>query len=343
MPARSRIAQVLATTLCAVLLLPAPLPAETARVVVTYDYDAFGNLLHQIGTTPNNYLYSGEQFDLDLHLYYNRARYLNTSTGRFWSADTFEGELNDPVTLHQYLYAGDDPEDNIDPSGEDFSIAEAVTSFAMSETLDNMSVPSPAFPKQNIQVTIDDGPLGTNASTRSVLAKYGIKTMFFVVGQEVVARPEAVKAILADGHSLGNHSFGHENLTHLSAAQVKESLRKTDSAVKRIAGYDMTPNWRAPGGRRNGTVDDAAASLGYTMHWGWDIDSEDSNPQVKGNNTAILKHIRNMLTGKRDEFKDTPCFKGTCQILFHDFSPNTLDFVLQNLKQDGVKFLDFPR
>jgi hypothetical protein len=31
--------------------------------VVTYDYDAFGNLLHQTGTTPNNYLFAGEQFD----------------------------------------------------------------------------------------------------------------------------------------------------------------------------------------------------------------------------------------------------------------------------------------
>jgi hypothetical protein len=27
--------------------------------VVTYDYDAFGNLIHQTGTTPNNYLFAG--------------------------------------------------------------------------------------------------------------------------------------------------------------------------------------------------------------------------------------------------------------------------------------------
>ena len=41
--------------------------------VVTYDYDAFGNLIHQTGTMPNNYLFAGEQFDPDLNLYYNRA------------------------------------------------------------------------------------------------------------------------------------------------------------------------------------------------------------------------------------------------------------------------------
>src|SRR5437868_4163073 len=62
-------------------------------------YDAFGNLLHSTGTTPNNYLFAGEQFDPDLHLYYNRARYLNTSTGRFWSMDSYEGDQQSPASL----------------------------------------------------------------------------------------------------------------------------------------------------------------------------------------------------------------------------------------------------
>src|SRR5260370_44741 len=61
----------------------------TGAVTDTYDYDAFGNLIHSTGTTPNNYLFPGEQFDPDLGLYYNRARYLNTTTGRFWPRDSF--------------------------------------------------------------------------------------------------------------------------------------------------------------------------------------------------------------------------------------------------------------
>jgi YD repeat-containing protein len=46
-------------------------------VTDTYGYDAFGNLLSSTGTTPNNYLYRGEQYDPDLNLYYLRARYYN--------------------------------------------------------------------------------------------------------------------------------------------------------------------------------------------------------------------------------------------------------------------------
>jgi len=89
----------------------------------TYDYDAFGNLLHSTGTTFNEFLFAGEQFDSDLNLYYNRARYLNVSTGRFWVMDSFEGRIDDPVSLHKYLYASDDPIDKRDPSGHfDFDL-----------------------------------------------------------------------------------------------------------------------------------------------------------------------------------------------------------------------------
>lgn len=70
----------------------------SGNVTDTYDYDAFGNLIHQTGTTLNNYLFAGEQFDPDLSLYYNRARYLNVSTGRFWSMDTDEGKDEAPLS-----------------------------------------------------------------------------------------------------------------------------------------------------------------------------------------------------------------------------------------------------
>jgi RHS repeat-associated protein len=75
----------------------------------TYDYDAFGNKINSTGTTPNNYMYRGEQYDSDLELYYLRARYMNPLTGRFMSRDPEDGYLSEPVTLHKYLYVGGDP------------------------------------------------------------------------------------------------------------------------------------------------------------------------------------------------------------------------------------------
>jgi RHS repeat-associated protein len=89
----------------------------TGALTDTYDYDAFGNLIAQSGPTPNLYLYSGEQFDPDLGLYYLRARYHNPQTGRFWTADEFEGFAGDPASLHRYTYAANNPVNWIDPSG----------------------------------------------------------------------------------------------------------------------------------------------------------------------------------------------------------------------------------
>jgi RHS repeat-associated protein len=108
----------------------------TGTVTDTYDYDAFGVLIHQTGTTPNTTLYSGEQFDSDLNLYYNRARYLNTSTGRFWTMDTDEGNDQSPPSLHKYNYGEADPVDNIDPEGTQI---DAIGALSVSETLSSLS------------------------------------------------------------------------------------------------------------------------------------------------------------------------------------------------------------
>jgi len=83
-------------------------------------YDAFGLPITTTGTTPNNFLYSGEQYDSALGFYYLRARYYNPATGRFLSRDPEEGTPVDPKTLHAYLYAGGDPVNSEDPTGKGF-------------------------------------------------------------------------------------------------------------------------------------------------------------------------------------------------------------------------------
>ena len=64
---------------------------SAGAVTDEYEYDAYGNSFTKSGTTPNNYLYRGEQYDSDLGLYYLRARYYNPATGRFLSRDPLEG------------------------------------------------------------------------------------------------------------------------------------------------------------------------------------------------------------------------------------------------------------
>jgi RHS repeat-associated protein len=90
---------------------------EAGAVTDTYTYDAFGKLIEQTGATPNPYLYSGERFDADLGLYHLRARYYDPDRGRFTSMDPHPGELDEPLSLHKYLYVHADPVNLIDPTG----------------------------------------------------------------------------------------------------------------------------------------------------------------------------------------------------------------------------------
>jgi len=110
---------------------------STGAVTDTYDYDAFGNLIASTGSTPNNYLFAGEQFDPALGVYYNRARYLSTITGRFLTADQAQPDIRAPHTLHRYLYAANNPANRIDPTGYD-DLAELSVSESISETLDSI-------------------------------------------------------------------------------------------------------------------------------------------------------------------------------------------------------------
>jgi RHS repeat-associated protein len=100
------------------------LTSSAGTVTDSYEYDAYGNEFTVSGSTPNEFMYRGEQYDSDLGLYYLRARYYNPLTGRFMSRDPLDhGPLDskrrpvDPKDLHKYLYASGDPIDAVDPTG----------------------------------------------------------------------------------------------------------------------------------------------------------------------------------------------------------------------------------
>lgn len=102
---------------------------------------AFGNLISSVGSTKNDFLFAGEQFDPVTGLYYLRARYMNPSVGTFISMDSYDGSIDDPVSLHKYLYANANPVSNSDPSGY-MTKAETDASILIQNVMREMIVPN---------------------------------------------------------------------------------------------------------------------------------------------------------------------------------------------------------
>jgi RHS repeat-associated protein len=106
-----------------------------ASVTDSYDYDAFGMPIKTSGTTPNVFLYSGERSDSSIGLYHLRDRYYNQATGRFETQDSYEGDIQKPLTLHKYVYTADNPVNFVDPTGDEALISyAALTLYVAKQT-----------------------------------------------------------------------------------------------------------------------------------------------------------------------------------------------------------------
>ncbi|MGC8783708.1 MAG: polysaccharide deacetylase family protein [Armatimonadota bacterium] len=132
--------------------------------------------------------------------------------------------------------------------------------------------------KKWIALTFDDGPHPDyTPQILSILKKYGVRATFFVVGKKAEQYPDLVRQQAEAGHSVGNHTFHHVNLTRIPPIDVAAEIKACGEVIQSITG--KSPHlFRPPGGDYDRNVAEVAESLGYWIVLWTDDPGDYANP-----------------------------------------------------------------
>jgi cellulose synthase/poly-beta-1,6-N-acetylglucosamine synthase-like glycosyltransferase/peptidoglycan/xylan/chitin deacetylase (PgdA/CDA1 family) len=93
------------------------------------------------------------------------------------------------------------------------------------------------MPAGTVALTFDDGPDPVwTPRILDLLRRYGVHATFFVVGSRVNDHPELVRRMVAEGHTVGSHSYTHADLGSLPAWRRRMELRLTRTAIAGATG-----------------------------------------------------------------------------------------------------------
>ena len=98
-----------------------------------------------------------------------------------------------------------------------------------------------------VVLTFDDGPL--RAYTKPVLEAlqaHCTKATFFLVGRMAVADPEMVREYARLGHTIGIHTWSHQNLHSITPLKARTEIELGFSAVQHALGKPVAPFFRFP-------------------------------------------------------------------------------------------------
>lgn len=146
--------------------------------------------------------------------------------------------------------------------------------------------------KPMIALTFDDGPSVHTQRLLDIFKKYGGKGTFFVIGNSLDNRQEALKRIAAEGHEIGNHSWSHRKFTTISIGEVKDQIMMTRAKIFDITGVDCTIV-RPPYGLCDDEIKALGKELGVSfINWSVDtLDWKSKNADAVYN--EIMKYAAN--------------------------------------------------
>ncbi|MBV2357376.1 polysaccharide deacetylase family protein [Streptomyces sp. J2-1] len=180
-----------------------------------------------------------------------------------------------------------------------------------------------------VNITVDDGPDPTwTPQVLAVLKEFGVKATFCMVGPQAEAHPDLVRAVVAAGHRLCDHSVAHDTgMDKKSEAYQARQILEAERQITKASGGVRPVYYRAPGGAFTPYSRHLAAGRGMRP-LGWNVDSKDFERPGTGAIEATV----------RGELSNGPT------LLFHDAGGDrsqtvaALRDLLPWLKQRGYTF-----
>ncbi len=89
---------------------------------------------------------------------------------------------------------------------------------------------------RSVALTFDDGPEPSSTPILlKLLARYKLQATFFVVGEKAARYPELIADIIAQGHTIGNHSWSHDYFLMLRRhRRLQEDIHNTQEILKKL-------------------------------------------------------------------------------------------------------------
>ena len=150
--------------------------------------------------------------------------------------------------------------------------------------------------EKKIYLTFDCGyENGNSPAILDALKKHNAPATFFVVGHFLESAPEIVKRMVEDGHTVGNHTWHHPEMSKISdVAAFEKELKDVETRYQEITGEELTRFYRPPQGKYNTQNLQMASNLGYkTFFWSlayvdW---IQDQQPTKEAAFDKLLKRI----------------------------------------------------
>ena len=187
--------------------------------------------------------------------------------------------------------------------------------------------------RKELVLTFDDGPMPeTTARVLDALKAECVRATFFLLGRNSEAHPALVRRELAEGHSVGHHTYDHQILSRISIAtaiaDINRGFEEDEFALYgQRRTVPATPFFRFPGFASSPELLDELARR-HIVVFGADVWASDWNemtPQVELN--LILKRVEAVDHGI---------------VLFHDTKAQTANMLpafLRELKRRGFRIV----